>query len=210
MPRGRIELRYRFRASWWYVASAVFSSLAGLAHGEYVLVAVLWVALIGFIGVARLIVRLTATDDAIRLLNWGRPRRVEWAEVDQFSLVRPRGGGQVVAIEQRDGRLVHIWASYGNAGGGTSYEERDRLLGQLESMRRRVLHIEDSPELTAALAAARRGDPQPLDELLAAGAIPAVLYTQRLHELAEAGEIDLSKLRTQRRQNAEAGASVLE
>ena len=199
MSAERIELRYRFRPSWWYVATAAAASLAELVRRGYVLVGVLWAALACFIVVAHLTVRLSAAEDGIRVLNWGRRRRVEWEDVDRFALARPRGGGQLVAIAKRDGGTVHIWASFGNPGGGTSYEERDRLIGRLESMRRRTLGIADSPELVHALEAVKLGDPEPLDQLLAAGKVPPELYTQRLHELADSGEADLYELRARRR-----------
>jgi hypothetical protein len=99
-----------------------------------------------------------------------------------------------------DGRRVRPWAAKTGYKSGYSYAEIDRVLRRLLTMRREALGIADPPQLAAALTAARAGDPRPIDGLLASHEIDAALYGQRLHELADSGDVDLELLRKRRRE----------
>lgn len=183
------------------VGVLVLSSAASLLRGQYVLVALLWTVGFPLVFVSRLGMRVTATNAGIRIVNWWRPRQISWKGVDGFDTVS-RGLDRVAAVRLRDGGILRISATAGTRSGGASRRQREHVLAQLELMRDRSLGTADSEEgLAAALAAAERGDPEPLDHLLATHKISGAEYTEQLHVLARTGQADVEALRRERRNN---------
>lgn len=180
------------------VGFLVLSSAAALLRGEYVFVALLWTVGFPLVFVSRLGMRVTATNAGIRIVNRWRPRQISWQEVDGFDTVS-KGFDRVAAVRLRDGGVLRISATAGTRSGGASRRQREHVLAQLELMRDHSLGTADSEGLAAALAAAERGDPEPLDHLLATHKISGAVYTEQLHALARTGQADVEALRRERR-----------
>jgi hypothetical protein len=193
----RIDFRAPIRPPGYLIAFLILSSAAALVRGEYVFVAVVWTVGIPLALVSRLGIRVSATEDGIRISNWWRPRWFSWREIDGFETVK-RGPARVGAVRLRDGRVVRISATGGTGSRGASQRERERVLAQFELMRDRSVGAADT-ELVAALDTAKRGDPRSLDHLLAAHKVSPGVYTEQLHRLAAAGEVDMEALRRERR-----------
>ena len=172
-----------------------------LVRGEYLFVLIVILAGAGIVGVSYATITLTADEAGIRIRNWIARTRVPWADVTDITLSKSSRWGQrqrFIVVTARNGQRVKSYAT-ATGDGGRSPEIIDELLRRLIVMRREQLGIADPPELAAALKAAERGDPGPIGDLLASGAIDMATYEQRLHDLADEGRIDLEAFRRARR-----------
>jgi hypothetical protein len=119
---------------------------------------------------------------------------ISWNEVAGVESIR-YWGTPMVQITLNTGRKIRT----GSQANG-SYTQTGRIVEHLLSIRRHALGTVDPPELAEALAAAERGDPRSIDELLAENKIDGVVYSERLHGLAEEGRVDLEALRETRKE----------
>ena len=195
-----IRLRMRLRPDPYQLLAAVFISGSVLLSGQYVFIGIVWAAGAVIVLLESRIIRLTADRDGVHVQNW-LTEAIPWSSVANIEIL-PRSfwGQQKVQLTLTNGRRVRPWAAKSGYKSGYDYAEIDRLVRRLALMRREALGILDPPQLAKALAAAKAGDPRPIDDLLAAGVIDATLYHGRLHELAESGQLDLNALRQRRRE----------
>lgn len=198
--RGDIRMRMRVRPDPYQVLATACIGGSVLLSGQYVFVAVTLAAVAVIILLESVFIRVSADRNGIRVQNW-LPETIPWSGVSKIEIL-PRSfwGAQKVQITLSNGRRVRPWAAKTGYKSGHDYAQIERLVGRLDLMRRDVLGISDPPQLAKALAAARAGDPAPIDDLLATGVIHPALYQSRLHELAETGQLDLEALRRRRRE----------
>jgi hypothetical protein len=145
--------------------------------------------------------RLSADATGIRVAN-GFPTRIPWAQVESIAVTQKWVNGITVRrlqITRTDGRVIRPLVPKASFYSGYSNGDLDRIVQRLLAMRRHALRGADSPELTEALAAAASGNPVPIDHLLATHGIEPEEYSERLHELADRGQVDLEALRRARR-----------
>ena len=199
---GRIVVRYRFGppltrflplilvTSWATQRGSADTFLVGVWIAAFVLV--LWDCMV---------VRLTADANGVRVTNW-LPRRYAWQDINAISLISSGSRRKRVEVLLNDGGSVKPWV--GREGGydigGYSRGQLERIVERLSRMRQQALGLPDPPELATALASAELGDPRPMDDLLASNRIDHAVYEDRLHELADAGTVDLEALRMKRRE----------
>jgi hypothetical protein len=146
--------------------------------------------------------RLTADATGIRVAN-GFPTSIPWAQVAGVAATERSVNGirvRRLEITRTDGRVIRPIVPKASIYSGYSDFDLDRIVERLRRMRRQALGGADPPELTDALSAAANGDPGPMDHRLAAHEIEPDEYSERLHELADAGRVDLETLRRARRE----------
>jgi len=146
------------------------------------------------------LLRLSADKTGVR--PSALSRRIPWEDVASVRVAEESGRcgtARRIQITCTDGRVSEPLVTLAGQFYGYSFEDVDRIAQRLNRLRRHSLRIVDSPELVQALAAATSGDPRPIDQLLASGAITPEEHAERLHELADAGQVDLETLRLARR-----------
>jgi hypothetical protein len=206
-----VALRYRLRPPLYKIVIAVLASGSALLHGYYLVVGITWGALVVVVALQPVLIRLSADERGVRVQN-GVAETFPWTEIAEIKLAqRSVWGFRRVQLEiaLTNGRIIQPRAARAGDDYGHTYADLDRVAQQLEMMRRAARGITDPPELAAALDAAKRGDPHPIDDMLAAHAVDATLYEQRLHQLAETGEIDMEELRRKRREDLGATGTAL-
>jgi hypothetical protein len=202
----RVDVPYAFRPNAWTVLTAGLTVAGRVVAGSFVVAGIAIAIVPVLLLVSRLGLRLTADREGLRILNYGASSRFAWSEIVDMRVVRRWWGAQLEIRDRRRRRAVPFVTRSSNLN-GYGEDQLARLVSRLELLRREAVGAADPPGLAFALDAARSGDPGPIDALLSTHAIDETLYTGRLHELAEAGEVDLETLRAVRRRELDLPAN---
>jgi hypothetical protein len=147
--------------------------------------------------------RVSADERGVTVVNLVRRFRIPWSEIAGFERGRV-GLTSCLDVCKRDGKRVHIWVTVSGWRGDYFEGEVDGIAMKLRRLRaaavgRAELDASQRCALDEAVAAAQAGDLGPMDQILVSKRMdPDVLYA-RLHELADAGQLDLDALRAKRR-----------
>jgi hypothetical protein len=196
---GSLTVRFRLAPPLYQVVVACLAAAVVLINGQYLFVGVLLAIIIVLWVLQSTLIRLTADRAGVQVQNLA-PERFAWNEIAEIDIVRFSWQRQGIELTLNGGRKKRSWAAKAGYKSGYSYTDIERIANRLRMMRREALGISDPPQLADALEAAKRGDPGPIDEMLAKHLIDSTLYEARLHELEQAGEIDAEALRSRRRQ----------
>jgi hypothetical protein len=198
VPLDTKHMVVRPRALWTIVGSFVVLSGSAVAAGAWVVGVVL---LLPIVWASRM--RLSADDAGMTVVNCLRTFRVPWSEVRSVELGRVLLLSYMLKVFKRDGGAVNVWVTTIGYRGDYSSSQVMDFASRLERMRAEAMGElppqASHEEIERALTSAQAGDPGPLDGLLASHRLDPELYSELLHRRAAAGQLDLDRLRANRR-----------
>jgi hypothetical protein len=114
--------------------------LAGIiVSGQVLIAAIIGGAVIGVFALAYWVVRLTADDHGVRVLNWWNWKTFAWSDITDVTIRQQRGRSPVVLFSLKDGRQKRALATLGGWNGVYSDEELTRVVHDVLRMRQRHL-----------------------------------------------------------------------